>query len=241
MGSRSTRGRDHNGRRRVARRRSRRQPAGVNLTRIVYGPSNVASPGWLPSYVGNTANGLLIWGAQVEQGAFPTSYIPTTSVSVTRAADVAVMPTNVSWYNQPASTLLSESIHLAPGTANGHEAVVTLDNGSNNARVEIYRVASTNNVQNLMYVAGSLTYGPTMGPIVPGAIVKAAMAWRSGYQLSALNGVTAGADTQAPIPAAATVVNIGGVDGGIFLNGAVRRLTYWNRALSNTEMQQVTT
>jgi hypothetical protein len=40
------------------------------------------------SYAGDNTSGIFIWGAQVEVGAYATSYIPTTSASVTRNADV---------------------------------------------------------------------------------------------------------------------------------------------------------
>lgn len=39
-------------------------------------------------YAGNTANGLYVWGIQLEIGKFPTSYIPTVASTVTRASDL---------------------------------------------------------------------------------------------------------------------------------------------------------
>jgi hypothetical protein len=54
---------------------------------------------------------IALWGVQVETGAFATSYIPTTSASVTRTADAASMTgTNLSsWYNNSAGTFYVES------------------------------------------------------------------------------------------------------------------------------------
>jgi len=40
------------------------------------------------SYTGDNTSEIFIWGAQLEAGAYATSYIPTTSASVTRNADV---------------------------------------------------------------------------------------------------------------------------------------------------------
>ena len=61
-------------------------------------------------YTGNGTSGIYVWGAQLEQGSFPTSYIPTTASTVTRSADNAQMTgTNFSsWYNQSEGTLYAD-------------------------------------------------------------------------------------------------------------------------------------
>jgi hypothetical protein len=64
------------------------------------GPLNNPVPG----------QGIYIWGAQLEQGSFPTSYIPTTTSTVTRTADnVSMVGENFSsWYNQSEGTTVMD-------------------------------------------------------------------------------------------------------------------------------------
>jgi hypothetical protein len=63
---------------------------------------------------------LYAWGAQLEAGAFPTSYIPTTSATVTRAADVASI-TGSNFGTTRTNLLLqsgwSSAVGGSPGTA----------------------------------------------------------------------------------------------------------------------------
>lgn len=60
-------------------------------------------------YQGDGTSGIFLWGAQLEEGAFPTSYIPTVASTRTRAADVAsITGTNFSsWFNSSSGSLVS--------------------------------------------------------------------------------------------------------------------------------------
>jgi hypothetical protein len=61
---------------------------------------------------------VLLWGSQMEAGTFPTSYIPTSGSTVTRAADVASMTgTNFSsWWNANKEGTLYFNHDLSPET-----------------------------------------------------------------------------------------------------------------------------
>ena len=71
--------------------------AGADV-RIMLMLSNVPNPGIFPHYLGDSAKGLLCWCAQFEDGPAISSPIPTTTVAVTRAAEVCQIPTE-GWLN----------------------------------------------------------------------------------------------------------------------------------------------
>jgi hypothetical protein len=61
------------------------------------------------SYSGDGTSGIYMWGAQLEAGSFPTSYIPTAGSTVTRAADVASIGVGAFGYNQTKNTIIVEA------------------------------------------------------------------------------------------------------------------------------------
>lgn len=81
---------------------------------------------------------IFAWGAQVEAGAFPTSYIKTEASSVTRNADV-VSTTDVSWLNASAGTMYFRGRSNA--FSNSEFRVWQLDDGTNDERIRVYALA----------------------------------------------------------------------------------------------------
>ena len=76
---------------------------GTGVTHRIYARNNSTS-----NVIGDS---VFLWGRMIEQGLFPTSYIPTVTSQRTRAADnVSMTGVNFSsWYNQNEGTVYSKS------------------------------------------------------------------------------------------------------------------------------------
>ena len=201
--------------------------------------ANSGTPGMAPSYAGNTANGLLVWGGQLEAGAFPTSYVPTTAAAVTRAADVATMPTGP-WYAAASGSLAVDAMwgivpptnfprfaEMSDGTTANFFSVITSPPNAVNSQMQISGVAQTQ---------AAIAYSPVAGTAYRAAGTYSATAHQ--ITVAGLAPVSAANTT----PSVWTTLSIGNRPAADrALNGYVRRIRYWPRVLSNTELQQVTT
>lgn len=190
------------------------------------------------SYLGNVANGVYNGGAQLEAGAFATSYIPTTTAQATRAADVATMTgTNFSsWYNQTEGTLCVEMKLLAAPASGTYPGFAKLyaDNGN---KIGFYTVISGTIVQ--FAAASNYTSSADIQQVQSSvsSYLKVAGAYKLNDFAFSANGATAAVDTSGQIPTVSSLV-LNRYDEA--MNGTIKSITYYPRRLANTELQALT-
>jgi hypothetical protein len=195
----------------------------------------VSATGDNRSYVGVVGQGLYAWGAQCEQGAFPTSHIPTTSASVTRAQDIMTMPL-AAWYSGTAGTWFVDAMLPANGNT-GYRGIFEVDGGVGNIWLRAYVLAGTANI------TGDVnTTSVIFGTMTPGTPFKIAATYSASGTHTALNGVLGTGTAAVSTPATYTTLRLGVTDSsnGNPANGYLRRVQYWPRVLSDAEMQSVT-
>lgn len=192
-----------------------------------------------------------VWGAQVEAGSYPTSYIPTTTAQVTRAADTstsaqttrsadeASVNTLSPWFNASAGTIYVEAsipvsastrgpVRFDDGTANNR--LMIRDGGA--TRIDGRVISGGTSVANLESAATAFTAGSTF---------KAALAYAANDFALSFNGGAALTDTAGALPSAISRLLIGDANASNTDKGAlIRRITYYPRRMSNAELQTLT-
>ena len=185
-------------------------------------------------YTGNGFNGVYLWGAQLEAGAFATSYIPTVASQVTRAADSASMTgTNFSsWYNQAQGTLYVDFVGANPSSA----VVGIVSVGANSNYIDI-RTGSF--LTSVTLNGGTQQTGIPMATYSANTSFRGVTAYQSNDFAAAANGGTVGTDSVGLVPTANTLY-LASTIGIIPSSCTIKKIAYYPIRLSNTNLQALT-
>jgi hypothetical protein len=190
------------------------------------------------SFPGNAFSGVTLWGAQVELGAFATSYIPTVASQVTRAADLAVMTgTNFSdWYNATEGTLYSEASSYDVSAARVGFGI------SDNTASNRIQIGHGSGARAFISAGGATQMSQALASVVfsNNTASKVSLAYLLNNGNAAANGTLGTLDTAMTIPVV-TQAQIGGLTASLLpLNGTVRQIVYYPRRLTDAELQAIT-
>jgi len=111
------------------------------------GETNLSSVVWFnatASYTGDGVSGLYIWGGQLELGSYATSYIPTTTSTVTRNQDLASVSSVSSLIGQTEGVIFVESAALFNDLT---ARAITISDGTTNNRIIIVYSLLSNQIQ----------------------------------------------------------------------------------------------
>ena len=178
----------------------------------------------VPSYV-------WVWGAQLEQGAFATSYIPI--AGATRGADFALIDGEefTEFFNQVEGTIITSTNSLNT-SATQYSMVIEGDNTNN----ERHMFVESNNYQYQIRDGGATQAQIDAGSISTKNIIAAA------YKLNdtavSINGSDAATDTSATMPTC-NQLKLGHWSTTNYF-GHISRFTYYQNKVSNSQLKTLT-
>jgi len=179
---------------------------------------------------------------QLEQGAFATSVIPTTTTALTRNQDRAVINTLAPWFNATTGTIYAEFAVTQPAAGANQFLARFSDNSYNN---QIGDFINTTGFVGISTASGGVFDGLAATAVIVSAntITKAAGAYATNDLAAVKDGGAVATDNTATIPSGLIRFDIGSDHGGLnnIKAGYLRRIIFYPTRLSNAQLQTITT
>jgi hypothetical protein len=203
--------------------------AATTVTPVIWGTSSSTFTAFDPTYTGNSST-IIAYGVQLEAGSFATSYIPTTTGTLARSADVCSITGGnfTSFYNQSEGTSFVASERISAGSS--FTALARYSDNTNNNRINIGNIGSPHNIEFLVASSGIATFQQSLNTT---AFKKAALAYKSDDANYAVNGSLGTQDNTVTIP---STVNQFDVQAGQIISS----IRYYRKRLPNAKLAQLT-
>jgi hypothetical protein len=189
---------------------------------------------------------VLLWGAQVETGAFPTSYIPTVASTVTRSSEGVRVTLSDFYYRQKHGTIVIEFASKYDETVPNYNRPWELANLATDVnRIFMYVTGNQNQLHSRLYDNSVDQFLSTLTSALPnntGVYSKAALAWQTDDAQTAYNGADVGSNTTVALTQERDTLAIMGrpSNAGNRLSGHVKSIQYYPLRLSEERLEAVT-
>ena len=205
---------------------------------ISYAPKLTSTASRNASYTGDGTSGVYIWGAQLEQQSYATSYIPTNGAIATRLADEATNSGNSTLINSTEGVLYAEIAALADDLT---ERRLTISDGSSSNRVAIEYTLSSNQIKGRVVSSGSTSANINFNTSSILDFNKIAISYKQNDFNLWFNGVKVGTDTSGNTPTGLSKLSFDSGTGGNKFNGKVKAVAVYKEALTDAQLQSLTT
>ena len=200
----------------------------------------------LPSYDGDGYTAFALFGAMVEEANFPSSYTATSSSTSTRTADsLSVATADIGYtggpvsvvgevrFNEATASSVQYLMHLSNGTGDDAIMVSRRNSGGYANKLQGY-IESDNVDQGSIYLSSSTVTNNTN--------YKWAISVDTNDFKADLNGLGNGtSDAGVTLPKSASTLKIGAfLNSGYELDGYIKRVALYSEALTDTELQSLT-
>lgn len=166
------------------------------------GNATIATPAYKLKAVGSNTGSFYVYGAQVEAGSYPTSYIPTYGASVTRSVDVFTRTGISSLINSQEGTFF---VDMAALSSNTGTSLLSLSDGSATNNIYIGFTSTTNQISAVIYANGSAQAAINIFSYDVKQSNKIAFSYKTDEVKLFINGSLVGTDTTATMPNANTL------------------------------------
>ena len=179
-----------------------------------------------------------IFGAMLEESSYPTSYIPTNGSAVTRSAETANNSGDASTFNDSEGVLMLESSSLSELEVTARYIQVS-DGTSTPNGIQLRYYTSTNFFQALYYTNGA--YQSVLGYTLPNSseFNKIAFKYKQNDFALWIDGLELVTDASGLTGASLSNLSFD-YNGSAPLYGNVKQLQYYNSALTDSELEQLT-
>jgi hypothetical protein len=206
--------------------------------RITYDSRNAITFGGLAlnGTSGVDTSDILAWGFQVEALSYPTSYIPTSGSTVTRAAETCNNSGNSEVFNDSEGVLFADIRKQENG---GSTQVISLSDGSTNNNVYL-SLPSTPNVINVEVLASGSQANLSSASTNQSNQNKFAIKYKQNDFVLWINGFEVDTDNSGNTPVGLNKINFDFGQGSFDFYGKTKEIGYYDTALTDLELETLT-